>query len=125
VTSDGRRSVGNAGEQLACEHLARRGFAIIERNFRTRWGELDIVACDGVRIVFCEVKTLVARCQERRDPLEGVRPAKRKQVRRIAAQWLAQRPDHPRVAELRFDVVGVTLDRAGHLLELAHLEGAF
>ncbi len=116
--------MGERGEQLAAEHLVRRGFAIVERNFRTRWGELDIVACDGQRLVFCEVKTLLAR-PGRRDPLEAVRPGKRAQVRRIAAQWLVQRSERPRVGELRFDVIGVTIDRGGRLLELEHLEGAF
>ena len=55
-----RRQLGDAGEQLAADHLARRGFQILDRNYRTRWGELDIVACDGRTIVFCEVKTRVA-----------------------------------------------------------------
>ena len=52
-----RRQLGDAGEQLAADHLARRGFQILDRNYRTRWGELDIVACDERTIVFCEVKT--------------------------------------------------------------------
>jgi putative endonuclease len=124
VTSDQRRSIGQRGEALAAEHLERRGFAIVERNFRTRWGELDIVACDGVTLVFCEVKTLRARAAER-DPLEAIRHAKRTQVRRMAAQFLAERTNLPRVRELRFDVVGVTIDGAGRLVALEHLEAAF
>jgi Holliday junction resolvase-like predicted endonuclease len=59
------------------------------------------------------------------DPLEGVRPAKRSQVRRMAARWLVDRPDRPRAPELRFDVIGVTLDGRGRLVRLDHLEGAF
>ena len=46
-----------AGERLAAEHLVRRGYRILERNYRTRWGELDIVAFDGATLAFCEVKT--------------------------------------------------------------------
>jgi putative endonuclease len=124
VGSDGRRSIGERGEQLAVEHLARRGYAIVERNFRTRWGELDIVACDGDTLVFCEVKTLRARPGSR-DPLDAIRHGKRAQVRRMAAQWLVERLERPRASELRFDAVGVTIDRDGRLLALEHLEAAF
>lgn len=125
--ADPRRHTGSSGEQLAAEHLLRRGFDIVERNFRTRWGELDIIAFDGRTLVFCEVKC--RRAASGRDglvdPLEAVRPAKRAQVRRMAARWLVERRDRPRAEELRFDVVGVILDGRGRLVRLDHLEGAF
>jgi putative endonuclease len=124
VCSDTRRSTGARGEQLAAEHLARRGYEIVERNFRTRWGELDIVARDGETLVFCEVKTLLTR-PGARDPLDAIRHGKRVQIRRMAAQWLVERRERPRAQELRFDAVGVTIDPAGSLLALEHLEGAF
>lgn len=60
MSDDPRRRLGYAGEQLAADHLARRGFRILERNFRTRWGELDIIATNGRSIVFCELKYLRA-----------------------------------------------------------------
>ena len=47
VATDPRRDLGALGEQLASEHLERRGFTIVERNYRTRWGELDVIAYDG------------------------------------------------------------------------------
>jgi putative endonuclease len=119
-----RRQLGDAGEQLAADHLARRGFQILDRNYRTRWGELDIVACDERTIVFCEVKTRIAP-RAGRDPLESVHPRKRAQVRRIAGRWLADRSDHPRVSDLRFDAIGVTLTSDGRLLRLDHVEAAF
>jgi putative endonuclease len=122
--TDERLKLGAAGEQLAAEHLTRRGLRILERNFRTRWGELDLIACDQSAIVFCEVKTRVARTAGR-DPLESVHPRKRQQVRRIAGRWLAERPDRPRVRDLRFDAIGVTLDPQGRLLRLDHVENAF
>ncbi len=124
VSDDPRHHLGAAGERLASEHLERRGFRILERNFRTRWGELDIVAYDGETLVFCEVKA-------RRDrtggviPLESVHGRKRSRVRRVAASWLLERTARPRAAELRFDAIGITFDGAGRLLELVHLEGAF
>ena len=120
--SDMRQSLGAAGEQLAAEHLERRGFAILERNVRTRWGEIDIIAFDGRTLVFCEVKS---RRESNFGALESVHARKRMQVRRLAGRWLAQRTDRPRAAELRFDAIGVTFDRTGRLVALEHLEGAF
>jgi hypothetical protein len=55
VSNDPRHRLGALGERLAAEHLIRRGFRIVERNYRTRWGELDIVAFDGQTLAFCEV----------------------------------------------------------------------
>jgi putative endonuclease len=122
MPTDARRQLGSLGEQLACEHLERLGFRILERNYRTRWGELDLVACDGRALVFCEVK---ARRAGAASALEGVRPGKRRQVRLMASQWLSERTDRPHPPELRFDVIGVTVDARGALLRLDHLEGAF
>jgi putative endonuclease len=125
-SSDHRRGLGAAGERLAAEHLIRRGYTIIERNFRVRFGEIDIIAHDDRTLVFCEVKTLLLRPRlPRRDPLEAVRAGKRLQVRRLAACWLATRVDRPRVSELRFDVIGVVLDAQWELVALEHLQAAF
>jgi putative endonuclease len=124
MSEDRRRQLGAAGEQLAADHLTRRGFRIVERNFRTRWGELDIIATDDRTIVFCEVKSRIAS-RAGRDPLESVHHQKRLKVRRMAGQWLRDRPDHPRASDLRFDAIGVTLAPDGRLLRLDHLEGAF
>lgn len=123
MPEDRRRRLGSAGEQLAADHLVRRGFRILDRNYRTRWGELDIIACDDHQIVFCEVKCRIAN-RSGRDPLESVHPAKRAQVRRLAGRWLSER-DHPCVRDLRFDAIGVTLSPDGKLLRLDHLEAAF
>lgn len=124
MSDDPRHSLGAAGEKLAAEHLRRRGFEILESNYRTRWGELDLIAYDGRTIAFCEVKT-------RRDgghggsPFDAVSPAKQAQVRRIAARWLHERTGRPRASVLRFDAIGVTCDRRGRLLAIEHLENAF
>ena len=123
MPDDRRRRLGTTGEQIAADHLTRRGFQILDRNYRTRWGELDIVASDGRQIVFCEVKCRVAN-RAGRDPLESVHPSKRAQVRRMAGRWLVERA-HPRVSDLRFDAIGVTLSPDGRLLRLDHLEAAF
>jgi putative endonuclease len=126
---DRRQRVGRAGEQLACAHLERRGFQIVDRNYRTRFGELDIIAFDGRTLVFCEVKSRLARKAERMPragaPLEAVHPRKRAQVRRIARRWLVERAERPRAPVLRFDAIGVTFDADERLLALEHVEGAF
>ena len=124
MTGEHRSELGRRGEQLAAEHLVRRGFEIVERNYRTRWGELDIVAYDGRTLAFCEVKTRRGTAAGR-TPLESVRSRKRSRVRRMAGRWLVERTDRPYADNLRFDAIGVTLDPAGRLVSLEHLEGAF
>lgn len=122
VSDDLRHRLGRAGEQLAAEHLERRGFAILDRNHRTRWGEIDLVACDGRALVFCEIKT---RRAGGASPFAGLRPEQCRRLRRMALAWLQTHPDRPRVPELRFDAVGVTIDARGRLVALDHLENAF
>ena len=90
--NDIRRTLGAHGERLACEHLAGRGYSLVDRNFRTRYGELDLVARDERFLVFCEVKTRVIRGPPGPfGPLAAVGGRKRRQVREMARQWLAER----------------------------------
>jgi putative endonuclease len=119
------KRVGDRGETLAAEHFERLGYRILSRNYRTRYGELDLVLADPERrtIVFCEVKTRTLGSGG--TPWDGLHGEKRKQVRRMAAAWVAAVRDRPYHAELRFDAVGVTLDRTGALVRLDHLEAAF
>jgi putative endonuclease len=122
MSTDLRHRLGRVGEQLAAEHLERRGFTIVSRNHRTRWGEIDLIAADGRRIVFCEVKTRRAGVA---GPFEGLREAQCRRLRRMAAAWLQEQRERPRPPELRFDAIGVTIDAHGRLVALEHLEGAF
>jgi putative endonuclease len=124
MSADARHRLGELGERLAAEHLERRGFEIVERNFRTRWGELDIVAFDGRVLAFCEVKTRRLAAGDG-TPFEAVRGRKQAQVRKMAGQWLIGRIERPHADLLRFDVIGVTFDLAGRLVAIEHLEGAF
>jgi putative endonuclease len=123
-SDDARQSLGRLGEQLAAEHLMRRGFQIVERNYRTRWGELDIVAFDGSTMAFCEVKTR-RLAPGTGSPFEALRALKRSRVRKMAGHWLIARTQRPHPDILRFDAIGVTFDRAGRLVGIEHLEGAF
>jgi putative endonuclease len=124
MSSDVRHRLGQLGEQLAAEHLTRRGFDVVERNYRTRWGELDIVAFDGRVLAFCEVKTRRLSLAAA-EPLDAVHVRKRSQVRKMAGQWLLERTERPYAEQIRFDAIGVTFDAAGTLVRLEHVEDAF
>src|SRR4051794_21036757 len=121
-----RNARGKLGERLAAEHLERFGYRVVGRNFRTTSGELDLVAVGGSCLVFCEVKTRVAG--GRSGPptaLDAIGPAKRRQVRRMASEWLRRAGAGHRRPLLRFDAIGVTLDATGGLVALDHVEDAF
>jgi putative endonuclease len=117
------------GEVAAARFLERRGYRIVEHNYRAREGEIDLIALTGTTLVFCEVKTLVERARRTRgpnSPLEGVRHTKRVQVRRIARAWLGQEQRKlPAYRDLRFDAIGVLLSARGVLLRIDHVEAAF
>jgi len=123
MSRDPRHHLGRVGEQLAAEHLERLGYDIVDRNYRTRHGELDLICFDGATLVFCEVKT--RRASRSASPWDNLRPEKRAQVRRMSAAWLAEKPGRPYAEELRFDAIGVLLDAHGRMVALDHLEGAF
>jgi putative endonuclease len=120
MSDDPRHSLGRRGEELAAEHLERLGYRVIARNYRTRFGELDLVATDDYVLVFCEVKT-----RHSGDPWQNLGEAKRRQVRSMGRAWLSEVRDRPRCSELRFDAIGIVIDRDGSLRSLDHLEGAF
>ena len=124
MSNDVRHHLGQRGEQLAAEHLARQGFDIVERNYRTRWGELDIVAFDGHTLAFCEVKTR-RLAPGSGSPFDALRPVKQARVRKMAGSWLIERTQRPHADVLRFDAIGVTFDLGGKLVGIEHLEGAF
>jgi len=112
--------LGQRGERIAARYLTDRGLRLLDRNWRCREGELDIVARDGDAIVFCEVKT-------RREvgfghPVEAVTQAKQRRLRLLAHRWLAAHDEH--APNLRFDVVGVLVRGEGPAV-VTHLPAAF
>jgi putative endonuclease len=120
---DLRHHLGRVGERLAREHLERLGYRVVTGNYRTRFGELDLIVCDETWLVFVEVKTRRAGAME--SAVQAVSPTKQRRVRAMAAAWLVEATERPRSRELRFDVVAVTVDRDGRLVRLDHLEAAF
>ena len=124
MPSDHRTALATCGELLAAEHLCRRGYEIVARNARTRFGEIDLIAHGHGTLVFIEVKTRRAGGSAG-TPLEAIDHRKVRQVRKLAASWLAEAPERPSADDLRFDAVGVTVGQRGELVSLDHLEGAF
>lgn len=99
----GRRALGARGERLAAQWYERNGYEVLDRNWRCREGELDLVLRRGGTVVFSEVKTRSSRAYG--SPAEAVGPTKQRRIRRLALQWLGV---HPMAAvEVRFDVVAV------------------
>lgn len=111
--------LGAFGEQLAADHLTAQGLQILARNWRCRYGELDVIAADraGRVVVFVEVKTRTG------DGFGGLAYAvteeKVRRLRRLAGLWLSSQDRH--WAAVRIDVIGVRI--SGHRPELTHLQG--
>ena len=116
TTSD----LGAHGERIAAAYLTDSGLRVLDRNWRCRDGELDIVAREGDALVFCEVKT--RRGVGYGHPVEAVTPVKQRRLRVLAQRWLAAHDEN--APDLRFDVVGVLVRPARPAL-VTHLRAAF
>jgi putative endonuclease len=113
------RLSGAWGEELALRYLMQRGYVLIERNYRTRYGELDLILRQGNTLVFVEVK--MRRGTGFGHPLEAVTPRKRASIRALAVRYLSEKK--PRFDALRFDAVGIIVDEGTPTV--VHVEDAF
>ena len=110
--------LGREGEQAAVSYLEGCGFRILDRNWRTVGGEIDIVAVERHTFVVCEVKT---RSGTRYGtPAEAVGQAKRRRLRRLAALWLSAHGT--RFDQVRIDVLGLLRDSGGGFI-IEHIRG--
>jgi putative endonuclease len=105
---------GNRGEDVAAKFLKRSGYKILARNYRTKGGEIDIVARDGGTLVFVEVKS--RRSERFGAPVEAVDARKQSRIIKAAYAYLAAETDAD--CACRFDIVGVFSDKTGETCEL-------
>lgn len=117
--TNGNRTVGAYGEELAARYLRDIGLEIIERNWRCEVGEIDIVAADPRTLVVCEVKT--RRTEAFGSAIEAVTPAKAHRLRQLAGCWIEAHPQQRR-ADVRVDVIGILRPAAGPA-RITHLRG--
>lgn len=115
------RGIGRLGEELAQKHLSSKGYVILDRNYRTRLGELDIVARDGKCIVFVEVKA-------RHDikfgyPREAVHANKQQRIRNIASLYIASKKLWDN--QMRFDVVEIIMNNDKEPKSIVVIKNAF
>lgn len=103
----GNMALGARGEDIAVEFLTGAGMAIVERNWRCRYGELDVIATIEDRIVFVEVKTRTGAGYG--SPAESVTFAKQRRIRVLAMHWLSE--SDRSWSKVRFDVVAVVIGR--------------
>ncbi len=104
----GKKKLGALGEATAVSFLQNEGYQIVERNYRIRLGEIDIIAEQGGDLVFIEVKTRTHNIYG--SPFESVTLQKQKQLSKIALEYMTKRDCHGRSA--RFDVVAIQLSCA-------------
>jgi putative endonuclease len=117
--SDNRKKLGNWGESLAALHLESKGYEILERNWRTANGEIDLVVKAGQELVFVEVKT--RRGKSMGAPEEGLTPRKADKLMMLAQMYVSQ---HDLDVDWRIDLVAVELDSKGKLLRCDHIPNA-
>jgi putative endonuclease len=113
------KSSGAWGEDLALRYLLRRGYRLVERNYRKRRGEIDLIVRDGDVLVFVEVK--LRRSTGFGDPLEAVTARKQATIRSLAEQYLAE--NQPDFDTVRFDVIGILATPPETRMD--HIEDAF
>jgi putative endonuclease len=113
-----RQELGRDGEEAAAGYLAQRGMQVVARNWRCRYGEIDIIALDGAALVFCEVKT--RRGTGFGVPLAAITTSKLARMRRLAVLWLEEHGGHR--GPIRIDAVGLLRRPDGHF-EVDYVRG--
>ena len=106
MTDDARQILGKMGEDLACAELERLGYAILDRRYRTKFGEIDIIAREAGTTVFVEVKTRVG--EQFGGGADALTPWKQRRITQMAVDYLARHRLHDQPC--RFDVVTIEMD---------------
>ena len=113
-------TIGERGELRAAEYLQNKGFYILERNYRTRRGEIDLICADDRYLVFVEVKTRSSTSFGM--PCEAVTSVKQRKLVLAAQQWLY---NHPTELQPRFDVVEILVSPDRSTCRICHIPDAF
>ena len=113
-----KKELGAKGEEIAVRYLQSREYKILERNYRIRFGEIDIIAEQGENLVFIEVKTRADKYFG--SPFESVTVRKQKQLSKVALEYISKKDWHNRPA--RFDVVGIELQEGENTFQNAAIE---
>ncbi|NIK68812.1 MULTISPECIES: YraN family protein [unclassified Paenibacillus] len=122
MSEDRRRQTGLAGETAACRYLENEGYTVIERNWRCRSGEIDIIASIDDTLIFVEVRTRRAGGRFG-TAAESVDRRKQQQVALVAQVYLRMRQlNYP---PMRFDVIAVSMNRDDSISEIKHIKAAF
>lgn len=114
-----RKRLGAWGEKVAADHLKASGYELVDRNWRCRQGEIDLVVRKGQELVFVEVKT--RRGQQAGMPEEGLTQRKSQKLVNLAKLYLAE---HDLTADWRIDLVAVELDSSGKFVRCEHIPNA-
>jgi len=120
LTAIDNKTLGERGEAIAAAYLKGQRFTIIERNFRCKGGEVDIIARDGKTLVFVEVKT--RRTLTFGPPQMALTPFKQRQISKVALTWLAKKKQFG--ASARFDVIAIVVPDH-QVPEIEHIRNAF
>jgi putative endonuclease len=118
-----KQSIGNKGEDIAANFLRTRGLAILDRNYRKKWGEIDIVACENNILHFVEVKTVSCETDKDQDfyPEDNVHYLKRKRLSRAVSTYLLEKNVSPETP-FQIDVISVYVSRETGKTDIDYLE---
>ena len=115
-----QKRIGRTGEQIAAEYLTQKGYQLLDQNYSTRYGEIDLIALDRDVVVFVEVKTRTSNTYGA--PEDSITPTKIEKMQNTALIWLQAHPDVP--DDWRMDVIAVFIDQNKNLLDLQHFVDA-
>lgn len=121
VSTRARKNFGDSAERVAALYLEERGCRILARNFRTRLGEIDLIAMDAGELAFVEVKA--RRGAAYGAPEEAITPRKQIRMVNLAEAFMAQQKEFA-AHSWRIDVVAIELDRAGKVVRINHIKNA-
>lgn len=118
-----KRKFGDIGEDIALKFLIDGGYCFIERNYRKKYGEIDLVFTKGSRYVFVEVKTREKQASGTFLPEDSVNYAKAHKLRRICEIYLSEHNLFPERG-WQIDVIAVTIDKVKKSAKIRHIENA-